>query len=144
MKIILLREYQSNIENCLVFSPKGQIRFSNLPDINRSFLLVGMGNFLQKAPLSNLQKTIQNTKQDFPLFSWMCSCILSSWENGIPLNKLFTLRGRLFNPQKGKHVLKHADSDRCEANTLRILDDNFSTFFLGFSKGFILEIAYRI
>ena len=23
--------------------------------------------------------------------SWMCSCILSSWENGIPLNKLFTL-----------------------------------------------------
>ena len=23
--------------------------------------------------------------------SWMCSCIMSSWENGIPLNKLFFL-----------------------------------------------------
>ena len=37
--------------------------------------------------------------------SWMCSCILSSWENGIPLNKLFAPRGRLFNPPKRKHVL---------------------------------------
>ena len=54
----------------------------------------------------------ENTKQDFPLFSflaimtvllpsnngsWMCSCIFSSSENGIPLNKLFTL-GETFQP----------------------------------------------
>ena len=39
----------------------------------------------------------------------MCSCILSSGENGIPLNKLFPLGGRLFNHPKGKHVLKHTE-----------------------------------
>ena len=59
----------------------------------------------------------------------MCSCILSSWENGIPLNKLFTLGGRLFNPPKRKHVLKRAESHRVEANTLGTFACNFSTFF---------------
>ena len=60
----------------------------------------------------------------------MCSCILSSLENGIPLNKLFTLGGRLFNPSKGKHVLKRAESHRCEVNTSGIFACNFSVFFL--------------
>ena len=58
----------------------------------------------------------------------MCSCI-SSWENGIPLNKEFTLGGRRFNPPKGKNVLKRAESHRCEVNTLGILACNFSAFF---------------
>ena len=58
----------------------------------------------------------------------MCSCILSSWGNGIPLNKLFTLGGRLFNPPKRKHVLKRAESHRCEVNILGT-----------FAKGLILE-----
>ena len=44
-----------------------------------------------------------------------------------PLNKLFTLGGRLFNPPKGKHLLKLAESHRSEVNTLGILCD-FSTF----------------
>ena len=59
----------------------------------------------------------------------MCSCILSSWENGIPQNKLFTLGGRLFSPPKGKHVLKRTESNHCEVKKLGILSGNFSTFF---------------
>ena len=61
--------------------------------------------------------------------SWMCSCILFSWENRIPLNKLFTPGGRLFNQPKGKHVPKRVESHRCEVNALEILACNFSTFF---------------
>ena len=38
-------------------------------------------------------------------------------------------RGRLFNPPKGKHVLKRAESHCCEVNTLWKLACNFSTFF---------------
>ena len=60
--------------------------------------------------------------------------LLSSWGNGIPLNKLFTLGGRLFNPTKQKHVLKRAESHRCEVNILGILACNFITF-LRFLKG---------
>ena len=96
-----------------------------------------------------LSKTCKNERKqqaNFPFVlllgnndSLMCSCILSSWENGIPLNKLSTLGGRLFNPPKRKHMLKRAESHRCEVNTLGIFACNFSTFFLGFSKGFILE-----
>ena len=59
--------------------------------------------------------------------------ILSSWENGITLNKLFVL-GEDFNPSKGKHVPKHAESHRCEVNTLGILACNFCNF-LRFVKG---------
>ena len=64
----------------------------------------------------------------------MCSCILSSWENDIPLNKLFELGGRLVNPSKVKHVLKRTESHRCEVNTLRIFACDFS-MFLRFLKG---------
>ena len=64
----------------------------------------------------------------------MCSYILSSRENGIPLNKLFTLGGRLFNPPKRKHVLKHAESYCCEVNTVVAFACNFDTF-LRFLKG---------
>ena len=47
----LIPQYQSNdVENCLVLSPICQIRFSNLPGFNRSFLLVEIGDFLQKVP----------------------------------------------------------------------------------------------
>ena len=64
----------------------------------------------------------------------MCSCILSSWENGIPQNRLFTLGGRLSSSSKGKHVLKHAESHRYEVNTLGIFACNFNMFFK-FLKG---------
>ena len=45
-----------------------------------------------------------------------------------PPEKAFTLQGRLFNPPKGKHVLKRAESHCCEVNTLGILACNFRTF----------------
>ena len=59
----------------------------------------------------------------------MCSRILSSWENGIPLNKSFTPGGR--KRPKRKHVLQRVESHRCEANTLGTFACNFSTFFKG-------------
>ena len=44
-------------------------------------------------------------------------------------NKLFILGGGgFFNPPKGKHMLKCAESHRCEVSTLGILACNFSTF----------------
>ena len=51
----------------------------------------------------------------------------------------FTLGGRLFNRPKGRHVLKHAESHRCEVNTLGVFSCNFSTFFKVSQNGFILE-----
>ena len=68
----------------------------------------------------------------------MCSCNLSSWDNGILLNKLFTQDGRLFNPSKSKRVLKRAESHRCVRLTqgfLLAILASFSRFF----KGFCLE-----
>ena len=72
----------------------------------------------------SVHKYMKRMKND----SWMCSCILSSWENGIPLNKLFTLGERLFNTSKEKHVLKRAESHHCEIKTLGIFACNFSMF----------------
>ena len=61
--------------------------------------------------------------------SWMFSCLLSPWENGIFLNKLFTLGA------KRKQVLKRAESRRCEVNTLGIFASNFSMFFKVSQRG---------
>ena len=53
----LLPEYQSNdVESCRALFLICQIRFSNLPSFNRSFLPVEIGEFQQKAPFENLQK----------------------------------------------------------------------------------------
>ena len=89
-----------------------------------------------RKPLSKTCKCERKQQAKFPFVLlpsnndfWVCSCILSSWENGIPLNKLFTLGGRLFNSSNGKHVLKRAESHRCEVNTLGILACNFSMLF---------------
>ena len=70
----------------------------------------------------------------------MCTCILSSRENGIPLNELFTLGGRLFKPPKRKHVLKRAENHRCEVNTLGTFACNFG-IFLKFLKGAHFRIS---
>ena len=106
-----------------------------LPGFNQSFLPVEMGDFPQKAPFENLLKRAK-TASKISLFllpsnndSWVCSCISSSRENVIPLNKSFTLGGRLFKPPKPKHVLMRAESHRCEVNTLGNFSCNFSTFF---------------
>ena len=47
----------------------------------------------------------------------------------MPLNKLFILGEKLFNPPKRNHVLKRSESHRCEVNTLWIFACDFSTFF---------------
>ena len=90
-----------------------------------------------RKPLSKTckNKRKQQAKCPFVLLpsnndSWMCSCILSSWENGIPLNKLFILGGRLFTPPKQKHALKRAECHRCDVTTLGNFACNFSTFFM--------------
>ena len=44
-------------------------------------------------------------------------------------------RGRLFNSSKVKHVIKRAESHRCEVNTLGILACNFSMVFKVSQKG---------
>ena len=45
------------------------------------------------------------------------------------LEKGIHTRGRPFNPPKGKHVLKSAESDRCEVNTFGIFACEFSMCF---------------
>ena len=89
-----------------------------------------------RKPLSKTCKNERKQQTKFPFVllpskndSWMCSCISTSWENGIPLNKLFTLGGRLFNPPKQKLALKRAECHRFEVNTLGNFACNFSTFF---------------
>ena len=58
--ILKSHEYHSNdIENCIALFRIRLIRFSNLPGFNRRFLHVRMGDFLQKAPLENLQKRVK-------------------------------------------------------------------------------------
>ena len=57
------------------------------------------------------------------------------------------IRGRFFNLSKGKHVLKRAESHRCEVNTLGILD--FSMFyqrgsFKIYQRDSFKKIGYRI
>ena len=69
----------------------------------------------------------------------MCQCILSSRENGTPLNEFFTVGGRLFNSSKRKHMLKRAKSHRCEVNTLGTFACNLSMFVKVCQTGFIIE-----
>ena len=70
--------------------------------------------------------------------------LVGEWNPGIPLNKLFTLGGRLFNHPKRKHVLKRAESRRCEVNTLGTFACNFSTFFKVSQRDSLWKIANRI
>ena len=51
--------------------------------------------------------------------------LMEEWD---PLNKLFTLGGRLFNPPKGKDLLKRAEIHCCGVNTLGLFACNLSTF----------------
>ena len=60
-----------------------QLRLSNLPALNQPFLPIAVGDFLQNAPFENLRKRVKTTSK------------ISSWENGIFLNKVLVLGGRL-------------------------------------------------
>ena len=68
----------------------------------------------------------ENTKQDFPLFSFLALMTLRCVHVLRPLGELnppeYVIRtgGGLFNPTKGKHVLKRAESHRCDGNLLAI------------------------
>ena len=56
----------------------------------------------------------------------------------VPLNELFTLRGRFFNRSKRKHVLKRVEINHYEVNHQRLLLVILARF-LRILKGFILE-----
>ena len=63
----------------------------------------------------------ENTKQDLPFFSFLAIItigyvhVFCPLGRMVPVNKLFILGGgTLFNPPRGKHVLKRAKSHRCE------------------------------
>ena len=97
-KLLLLHEYQRNdIENCLVSLPICPVGSCNLPGFYWPFLPIKMGDFLQKILFENMQKRMKTpSKISLVLLPsnndiWICSCILSSWEEEIPLNKLFNL-----------------------------------------------------
>ena len=64
--------------------------------------------------------------------------VMGEWNP--PCNPLEDIQtsGKTFQIFKGKHVVKRAESHRCEVNTLGILACNFSTFSR-FLKGFSLE-----
>ena len=107
LKKILIPEYHSNdVEKCLVYPRYVKLGSVIYPALIGHSFPSKMEIFCRK-PLS---KTCQNERKQqakFPYVllpsnndSWMCSCILSQWENGIPLNKVFTLGGRLFNHPK--------------------------------------------
>ena len=104
-----------------------------------------------RKPLSKTCKNERKQQAKFPFVllpsnydSWMSTSILSSWENGIPLNVLATLGGRLFNHSKRKHVLNRAESHRCEVNTSGTFACNISTFFNVSQRDSFWKIAYRI
>ena len=79
----------------------------------------------------------ENSKQNFPLFSFLAIMTLGFAHVFCPhgrmespgINYSFTLGGRLFNPPKRKHVLKRADSHRCEVKTFGTFACNISMFF---------------
>ena len=93
-----------------------------------------------RKPLSKTCKNERKQQAKFPFVllpsnndSWMCSRIISSWENGIPLKMLFTLGGSSTR-QNEKHVPKRTESHRCEVTTLGILLVILARF-LRFLKG---------
>ena len=53
-------------------------------------------------------------------------------------------RGKTFQPVKGKHVLKRAESHRYEVNTIGILACKFSTFSKVSQRDSFSKIVYRI
>ena len=63
-------------ENCLVLSPIRQIMLSNLPGFNRSFLLVENRSFAAESPFGKPAKRSENSKQNFPLFSFLAMMTL--------------------------------------------------------------------
>ena len=67
--------------------------------------------------------------------------LMGEWN---PLNKLFKLGGKHFNPPNRKLVLKRVESHCCEVNTFGIFACNFSMFFMDSQRDSFQKIANRI
>ena len=59
--------------------------------------------------------------------------LLGEWH---PPEYVIHTRGKTFNLTRGKQVLKHAESHRCQVNSLGKLACNFKLIFQAFSEGF--------
>ena len=82
-------DYHSNdIENCLVLFRIRQIRFGNLSGFNRPFVAVKVGDFSPESPFKKPAKTSENTKQDFPLFSFLAAMTLECVHVFCPLGRM--------------------------------------------------------
>ena len=73
--------------------------------------------------------------QDFPLFSFLALMTLGYAHAFCPLGRmespeyLICTRGKIFQPDRRKHVLKSAESHRCEVNAVGKLACNINTSF---------------
>ena len=114
----------TDLENTLVLLPIPRIRFNNLPGLNRQFLYLHMGDNLQ---VRKSAKTDEIDEQKILGFfpnsddTYMCTYILSSWENETRLNKYFPC-------PKTKERAKACSSNGCEANALGKLAHDRDTF----------------
>ena len=118
-KICSLNIKEIILKTVLLYSRNAKIVSVICPAlINHSFR--SKWEIFWRKPISKTCKASENTKQDFPLCSfqvrkqtrfpfvffpstkdtWTYSCLLSSWENGIPLNTLFKPGGKKFQPYK--------------------------------------------
>ena len=93
--------------------------------------------FYPESPFRKPTRTSENTKQEFPLFSFLAIMTLGCvhvlyppgrMESPEYVNMIFILGGKISNPTRGKHVLKRAERHRCEENTLWKFACNFGTF----------------
>ena len=112
-KMLLLECQSNNIENCLVLFYFRYVQLDSVifPALIRHSFPVAMGDCLQQAPFKNPQKRVKTASKISLVIlpgnndTLMHLCILSSWENEIPLNKLFILGGRLFHsPNRKAHA----------------------------------------
>ena len=97
-----------------------------------------MGVNLRKAAFETLHKTSENTKQDFPLLSFLGIMTLGCVDVFCPHSSTESLgisyshrgeRGEFSNHQEDSTVLKRAESHRCEVKTLGKRAFDFITFF---------------
>ena len=77
--------------------------------------------FSVESPFRKPAKTSENSKQMFPLFSFLATMTLGRIHVFCPHGRIeSSLGGRLYNSLKGRHQLKRTESHGCEVNTLGI------------------------
>ena len=116
-----LPKYQGNgIENCLVLSTICPSGVSNSSGFDQPILPVYMGDFSAECPFQRPTKQAKTTSKSSLVFlpknndSHMYSCILSSQENGIPLNRSFVpIRKLTFHPHNKSWLYKACWRQNC-------------------------------